>query len=408
MKPTLTSSLVRPLHHPVNSHFSSGPTRKRPGWSPDVLSDAPLGRSHRAKAGKDKLNHSLNLMRNILRLPDDYRIGIVPASDTGAVEMAMWSMLGARGVDVLAWEAFGKTWVIDATKQLSLDDIRIFEAPYGRLPDLSQLDDDRDVVLTWNGTAAGVKIPTDGWINPDREGLIIADSTSAVFAMPMPMDKLDVVTFSWQKSLGGEAAHGVIILSPKAVARLESYTPPWPVPKIFQLAKGGKLIEGIFTGATINTPSMLCVEDAIDALEWAQFIGGLDGLFARVDANFAVIKNWIDGHEKLAFLAENPETISPTSITINITADWFVSADLETQKALAKALTSLLEDEGVAFDIDSYRDAPPGLRIWGGPTVEADDLATLTSWIDWGLEVVAEQAGQDTANKTITNESIKG
>lgn len=400
MKPALTSSLVRPAHRPVNSHFSSGPTRKRPGWSAEALSDAFLGRSHRAKTGKDKLNYTLTLMRDLLGLPDDYLIGIVPASDTGAVEMAMWSLLGARGVDVLGWEAFGKTWIADATKQLPLDDIRVFEAPYGQIVDFSLLDDDRDVVLTWNGTAAGVKVPHDDWINPDRAGLIIADSTSAALAMPMPIHKLDVITFSWQKSLGGEAAHGVIVLSPKAVTRLESYIPPWPVPKIFQLAKGGKLNDGIFTGATINTPSMLCVEDAIDALEWAQSVGGLDGLVKRVDANFKVIKDWIDSHDRLAFLAEDPETISPTSITLKITADWFVTADQDHQKTMAKALATLLEDEGVAFDIASYRDAPPGLRIWGGPTIEASDLAALTQWVDWGLDVLAEHIAADTSTKT--------
>ena len=391
MKPDLTSPLMRPSHRPVNSCFSSGPTKKRPGWSPEILADACLGRSHRAKPGKAKLNQCLDMMRDLLRLPDDYLIGIVPASDTGAVEMAMWSMLGARGVDLFGWEAFGKTWITDVTKQLKLDDARIFDAPYGQLPDLHQADDDRDVVMTWNGTASGVKVIDDSWINTDRAGLIIADSTSAAFAMPMPIEKLDVVTFSWQKSLGGEAAHGVIILSPKAVARLEGYTPPWPVPKIFQMAKAGKLIDGIFKGATINTPSMLCVEDAIDALTWANDIGGLDGLIARVDANFNVIKAWVETHDSLAFLAEDPRTISPTSITLKITADWFTSAEPEDQKVMAKALTAKLEEEGVAFDIDSYRDAPAGLRIWGGPTVDAADLEALTPWIDWALAEVLQE-----------------
>lgn len=377
-----SSSLMRPNHRPASSHFSSGPTRKRPGWSSDVLSDAVVGRSHRAKAGRDRLNHCLTLMREILQLPDAYRIGIVPASDTGAIEMAMWSMLGARGVDMVGWEAFGQAWITDATKQLPLDDIRVFESPYGQIPDLAELDDSRDVVLTWNGTASGVKVPNDSWIAPNREGLIITDATSAVFAMPMPLDKLDVITFSWQKSLGGEAAHGVIVLSPKAVARLESYTPPWPIPKIFQLTKDGALIEGIFTGATINTPSMLCVEDAIDALEWARKVGGLDGLIERVEKNFAVIKNWIDSHDRLMFLAEDPETISPTSITLKAKAEDEINI---------AALIKLLEDEGVAHDIGSYRAAPSGLRIWGGPTIEADDLAALTAWIDWGLGVVAEK-----------------
>lgn len=388
MTPSQRTSLPRPTRRPADSHFSSGPTRKRPGWSSDALSGAYLGRSHRAKGGKAKLQQSLNLMRTLLRLPDDYLIGIVPGSDTGAVEMAMWSMLGARGVDMMAWEAFGKTWAADAVKQLPLDDVIVHEAPYGQLPDFSQLQDDRDLVLTWNGTAAGVKVADDSWINAGREGLIIADATSAAFAMPMPIEKLDVITFSWQKSLGGEAAHGVIVLSPKAVARLETYTPPWPIPKVFQLAKSGKLIAGIFEGATINTPSMLCVEDAIDALTWAQSIGGLDGLIARVDANFAVISSWVNAHEELAFLAEDPRTISPTSITINITADWFLAANEADQKSLAKQLVQLLEDEGVAFDIASYRDAPAGLRIWGGPTVDASDLEDLTHWIDWALNEI--------------------
>ena len=400
MKPDLTSPLMRPSHRPVNSCFSSGPTKKRPGWSPEILADACLGRSHRSKPGKAKLNQCLDMMRDLLRLPDDYLIGIVPASDTGAVEMAMWSMLGARGVDLFGWEAFGKTWITDVTKQLKLDDVRIFDAPYGQLPDLHQADDDRDVVMTWNGTASGVKVIDDSWINTDRAGLIIADSTSAAFAMPMPIEKLDVVTFSWQKSLGGEAAHGVIILSPKAVARLEGYTPPWPVPKIFQMAKAGKLIDGIFKGATINTPSMLCVEDAIDALTWANDIGGLDGLIARVDANFNVIKAWVETHDSLAFLAEDPRTISPTSITLKITADWFTSAEPEDQKVMAKALTAKLEEEGVAFDIDAYRDAPAGLRIWGGPTVDAADLEALTPWIDWALAEVAQEL-PNTAPQTI-------
>lgn len=385
MTPSDRNSLSRPTRRPANCHFSSGPTRKRPGWSPDVLSDAFLGRSHRAKGGKAKLQYSLDLMRKMLNLPDDYVIGIVPASDTGAIEMAMWTLLGARGVDMLVWDAFGKTWATDAVKQLKLDDVRVFDAPYGELPDFDQLQDDRDVVLTWNGTSAGVKVPNDNWINPDREGLIIADSTSAAFAMPMPVEKLDVITFSWQKSLGGEAAHGVLVLSPKAVERLESYTPPWPIPKIFQLAKDQKLIKGIFDGATINTPSMLCVEDAIDALEWAQSIGGLDGLIARVDANLTVIKSWVDHQPDIAFLAKDPASISPTSITLNITADWFMAATDEDQARIAKSLVTLLEDEGVGLDIAAYRDAPPGLRIWGGPTVDAEDLTALTHWINWAL-----------------------
>ena len=391
MKPDQTHAFTRPSQRPADSHFSSGPTRKRPGWSPSCLNNAFVGRSHRAADGISKIQYCHNAMRDLLGLPEDYRIGIVPASDTGAVEMAMWSLLGARGVDMLAWEAFGKTWVNDAVNQLPLDDIRVFDAPYGEIVDFSQIDDDRDVVLTWNGTASGVRVPNGDWINPDREGLIIADSTSAAFAMPMPIEKLDVVTFSWQKSLGGEGAHGVIVLSPKAVERLEHYTPPWPLPKIFQLTKNGKLQEGIFKGSTINTPSMLCIEDAIDALDWAHSIGGQQALFDRVDANFAIIKAWVDNHADLAFLASDPSTISPTSMTIKITADWFTAASDVAQARMAKALVRLLEEEGVALDIAAYRDAPPGLRIWGGPTVDARDLALLTPWIDWALHTIAEQ-----------------
>jgi len=395
MQPDHTQAFPRPERRPANRHFSSGPTRKRPGWSPSCLNDAFVGRSHRAKDGVSKIQYCHDAMRDLLGLPDDYLIGIVPASDTGAVEMAMWSLLGARGVDMLAWEAFGKTWVNDVVKQLPLEDVRVFDAAYGDLPDFSQLDGDRDVVLTWNGTASGVRVPNDDWINPNRKGLIIADSTSAAFAMPMPIEKLDVITFSWQKSLGGEGGHGVIVLSPKAVERLETYTPPWPLPKIFQLTKNGKLQDGIFRGATINTPSMLCVEDAIDALDWAKSIGGRDALFARVDANFAIIKSWVENHDQLAFLATDPATVSPTSITLKITADWFTSASEIEQSRMAKALVRLLEDEDVAYDIAAYRDAPPGLRIWGGPTVEADDLALLTPWIDWALNQIA----QDIATK---------
>jgi phosphoserine aminotransferase len=379
---------LRPTRRPASCHFSSGPTRKRPGWSPDVLSDAFLGRSHRGRGGKAKLQHALNLMRALLRLPDDYLIGIVPASDTGAMEMALWSLLGVRGVDILVWDAFGKTWASDVVGQLKLDDVRVFTAPYGALPDFSKLSDDRDVVLTWNGTSAGVRVPDDSWMSCRREGLIIVDATSAVFAMPMPVDKLDVMTFSWQKSLGGEAAHGVIVLSPKAVDRLQSTIPSWPMPKIFRLAEDGKLIAGIFHGETINTPSMLCVEDAIDALSWAQSVGGVDGLIKRVDANFAVIKTWVDGHSEFAFLAQDPASISPTSMTLIITAEWFTKSSEDEQARIVKMLVEMLEDEGVAFDIAAYRDAPRGLRIWGGPTVDADDLLILTEWIDWGMSQI--------------------
>ena len=391
MKPDQTYAFTRPLRRPANRHFSSGPTSKRPGWSTSCLDQAFTGRSHRAADGVSKIQYCHDMMRELLGLPEDYRIGIVPASDTGAVEMAMWSMLGARGVDMLAWEAFGQTWVKDTVQQLGLDDIRVFEAEYGDIVDFSKLDDDRDVVLTWNGTASGVRVPHGDWINPDREGLIIADSTSAAFAMPMPIDRLDVITFSWQKSLGGEGAHGVIVLSPKAVERLESYTPPWPLPKIFQLTKNGKLQDAIFKGATINTPSMLCIEDAIDALEWAKSIGGREALFARVEANFNVIKSWVDGHDHVAFLAADPATVSPTSMTLKITAPWFTAASHLEQSRMAKSLVRLLEHEDVAYDIGAYRDAPPGLRIWGGPTVAPDDLDALTQWIDWGLKEIEHQ-----------------
>ncbi|XDZ66250.1 phosphoserine transaminase [Alphaproteobacteria bacterium LSUCC0684] len=391
MKPDRKTSLPRPLVRPRNTHFSSGPTSKRPEWSLQALEKACLGRSHRSSEGKEKLNTCITMMRDLLGLPDEYYLGIVPASDTGAVEMAMWSLLGARGVDIFAWEAFGKTWLKDAVDQLQLSDIRVFEAPYGRLPDLGMASPDRDVILTWNGTAAGVRVPDADWIADDRDGLIIADSTSAVFAFPMPVEKLDVITFSWQKSLGGEGAHGVIVLSPRAVARLESHQPAWPVPKIFQLTKNNVLARDIFAGATINTPSMLCVEDALDALKWAQDIGGRDALFQRVEANFKAISTWILHHPDLAFLAEDPATISPTSVTIRITADWFTKAEPAKQKLLAKKITALLDEEDVARDIDSYRDAPPGLRIWAGPTVETRDLEALFPWIDWALAIVRDE-----------------
>jgi len=390
MKPDHTLSHPRPSMRPANTHFSSGPTSKRPGWSLPALEHACLGRSHRSLEGKEKLKTCITMMRDLLGLPEDYYLGIVPASDTGAVEMAMWTLLGARGVDIFAWEAFGKTWLKDAVDQLKLSDIRIFEAPYGQLPDLSQAHPDRDVVLTWNGTAAGVRVPDSDWISETREGLIIADSTSAAFAFPMPLAKLDVITFSWQKSLGGEGAHGVIALSPRAVARLEEYTPAWPVPKIFQLTKNNVLMKEVFAGATINTPSMLAVEDALDALRWAQEIGGREALFKRVDANFNVIRTWVETHADVAFLAEDPATVSPTSVTLRITADWFAAASPAEQKRLAKKLTSLLEAENAARDIDAYRDAPPGLRIWAGPTVETRDLEALLPWIDWALAVVRD------------------
>ncbi|WP_262694932.1 phosphoserine transaminase [Kordiimonas aquimaris] len=375
--------MTKPLKAPLRPEFSSGPCAKRPGWTPDALNNALLGRSHRSKPGKEKLQYAIDKTREVLGVPDDYLIGIVPGSDTGAVEMALWSMLGARGVDVLAWESFGAGWVTDVAKQLKLEDVNIYKGDYGKLPDLAAVDCDRDVVFTWNGTTSGVKVPNADWINADRKGLTICDATSAAFAMELPFEKLDVVTYSWQKVLGGEAAHGMLILSPRAVERLESYTPPWPLPKIFRLTKGGKLIDGIFKGATINTPSMLCVEDYIDALEWAASLGGLSGLVAKSYANLKVLSDWVNASPWAAFLAEDPATISNTSVCLKVIDPWFNDLSEQAQASVPKALASLLEAEGVAFDIGAYRDAPSGLRIWAGATVEASDLAILTDWLDW-------------------------
>ncbi len=387
---------LKPALRPVNPHFSSGPCSKRPGWSLQNLDTAFLGRSHRAKPGKARLKHLIDLTREVLRVPDDYRIGIVPASDTGAVEMALWSMLGARGVDMLAWESFGKGWVSDVTAQLKLDDVRKIEAPYGSLPDLGQVDFSRDVVFTWNGTTSGVRVPDGDWIPASRGGLTICDATSAAFAQNLDFSKLDCVTYSWQKVLGGEAAHGMLILSPRAVARLESYTPPWPLPKIFRLTKNGKLIEGIFVGETINTPSMLCVEDQIDVLTWAKDIGGLDALRVRADVNAGVIADWVEKTPWVDFLAVDPATRSNTSVCLKIVDPRITKLSVEAQQGFAKALAARLDAEGAAYDIGSYRDAPPGLRIWTGSTVEESDLAALMPWLDWafagelsGLEVAA-------------------
>jgi phosphoserine aminotransferase len=377
---------AKPAMRPANTHFSSGPCAKRPGWTLEALSDAPLGRSHRAKIGKTKLKQAIDLTREILQVPADYRIGIVPASDTGAVEMALWSLLGARGVDMLAWESFGAGWVTDVVKQLKLSDVRRLEADYGALPDLSKVDFDRDVVFTWNGTTSGVRVPNADFIPADRKGLTICDATSAAFAQALDFAKLDVVTFSWQKVLGGEGAHGVLILSPRAVERLETYVPAWPLPKIFRMTKGGKLIEGIFTGETINTPSMLCVEDYIDALLWAKSVGGLEGLMARADANAEVIHRFVAANDWIANLAVKPETRSNTSVCLKI-ADNDVSAlDADAQAAFAKGVVALLEKEGVAFDIGHYRDAPSGLRIWAGATIETSDMEALMPWLAWAFE----------------------
>ena len=375
----------KPDLRPANPNFSSGPCAKRPGWSLEALADAPLGRSHRAKIGKTKLQYAIDLTREILQVPADWRIGIVPASDTGAVEMALWSLLGQRGVDMVAWESFGSGWVTDVVKQLKLQDVRKFEADYGKLPDLSQIDFNRDVVFTWNGTTSGVRVPNADFIPADREGLTICDATSAAFAQRLDFQKLDVVTFSWQKVLGGEAAHGMLILSPRAVERLETYTPTWPLPKIFRMTKGGKLIEGIFKGETINTPSMLCVEDYIDALEWAKSIGGLDGLIARADANFAVIDAFVQKTPWIDNLAVDPATRSNTSVCLTIVDPEVTALDADAQAAFAKGIATLLDKEGVAYDIGAYRDAPAGLRIWAGATVETADLEKLMPWLDWAF-----------------------
>ena len=380
-----------PAIRPANSNFSSGPCAKRPGWSLEALRDAALGRSHRAKIGKAKLKQAIDFTREVLEVPADYRIGIVPASDTGAVEMALWSLLGERPVDVLAWESFGLGWVTDVVKQLKLKDARTIKADYGKLPDLKQVDFTHDVVFTWNGTTSGVRVPNGDWIAADRTGLTICDATSAAFAQPLAFDKLDVVTFSWQKALGGEAAHGVIVLSPRAVARLESYTPAWPVPKIFRMTKGGKLIDGIFVGETINTPSMLCVEDYLDTLKWAKAAGGLKGLMARADANFRVLADWAARTPWIDFFAEDPATRSNTSVTLKIVDPDVVRRDAAEQEALLKAIVSRLDKEGVAHDIAYHRDAPPHFRIWAGATIEASDLKALTTWLEWAYAV--EKAG---------------
>ncbi|MBN9037855.1 MAG: phosphoserine transaminase [Rhizobiales bacterium] len=379
------TTLPTPDVRPANPNFSSGPCAKRPGWSLEALKDAALGRSHRAKIGKTKLARAIDLTREVLQVPADWRIGIVPASDTGAVEMALWSLLGERGVDMVAWESFGSGWVTDVAKQLRLKDVRIFEAPYGELPDLAQLDFDRDVVFTWNGTTSGVRVPNADFIPAARGGLTICDATSAAFAQRLDFAKLDVVTFSWQKVLGGEGAHGMLILSPRAVARLESYKPAWPLPKIFRLTSGGKLNEGIFKGETINTPSMLAVEDYLDALEWARRIGGLDALVARADANFTVIDRFVEKSPWLGHLAAKPQTRSNTSVCLSIVDPAVTALSTEAQAEFAKGIVSALDKQGVAYDIGHYRDAPPGLRIWAGATVEASDLEKLMPWLDWAF-----------------------
>lgn len=378
-------TVAKPGSKPNVPHFSSGPCAKRPGWTPENLKDAALGRSHRAKIGKAKLKLAIDLTREVLEIPADYRIGIVPASDTGAVEMALWSLLGARPVTMIAWESFGEGWVTDVVKQLKLKDVTKLTAGYGEIPDLTKADKNSDIVFTWNGTTSGVRVPNADWIAADREGLTICDATSAAFAQPLDWAKLDVTTFSWQKALGSEGAHGMLILSPRAVARLESYTPAWPLPKIFRMTKGGKLNEGIFVGETINTPSMLALEDYLDALNWAKSIGGLKALMARADANTRVLTDWQAKTPWVDFLATDPAIRSNTSVCLKVVDPAITSLAADAQAAFAKALVALVEKEGAGYDLGAYRDAPPGLRIWCGATVETADVAALTQWLDWAF-----------------------
>jgi phosphoserine aminotransferase len=379
----MTSTM--PLVRPTAPHFSSGPCAKRPGWSLQALTDAALGRSHRAKLGKAKLKRAIDLTREVLQVPADHRIAIVPASDTGAVEMALWSMLGARPVTMLAWESFGEGWVSDVVSELKLKNVTILKAGYGELPDLAKVDWSSDVVFTWNGTTSGVRVPDGRWIAADRVGLAICDATSAAFAQPLDWPKLDVATFSWQKAMGGEAAHGMLVISPRAAERLTSYKPAWPLPKIFRLTKGGRINEGIFEGETINTPSMLCVEDYIDTLQWAKSIGGLDALMARANANAKVVSDWVARTAWVEFLARDPATRSNTSVCLKVVDPQVTALAPDAQAAFATALASAVEKEGAGYDLGHYRDAPPGLRIWCGATVEAADVEILTQWLDWAF-----------------------
>src|ERR1700756_3208558 len=376
---------AKPAQRPTVPHFSSGPCAKRPGWNPQNLNDTALGRSHRAKVGKTKLKLAIDLTREVLEVPADYRIGIVPASDTGAVEMSLWSLLGARPVTMIAWESFGEGWVSDVVKELKLKDATVLGAPYGELPDLSRIDPQSDIVFTWNGTTSGVRVPNADWIAADRRGLAICDATSACFAQRLDWAKLDVVTFSWQKALGGEAAHGMLILSPRAVERLETYKPAWPLPKIFRMTKGGKLNEGIFVAETINMPSMLCVEDYLDALNWGKSVGGLKGLMARADANTKVLTDWQAKTPGVDFLAKDPSVRSNTSVCMKVVDPAVTSLTPDAQADFAKKLVALVEKEGAGYDFAHYRDAPAGLRIWCGATIEAKDIALLTQWIDWAF-----------------------
>jgi phosphoserine aminotransferase len=377
---------MKPTRRPANACFSSGPCAKRPGWTPAALSGALVGRSHRSSVGLAQCVEIIDRSRALLRIPADYKVGIVPASDTGAVEMAMWSLLGARGVDLLSWENFGETWVDDVLAHLKLGDARHLKASYGGLPNLAEVDTDRDVVFPWNGTTSGVRVPNGDWIKSDRRGLTICDATSAAFAMRLPWQKLDVVTWSWQKALGGEAAHGMIALGPRAVERLQSYTPPWPLPKLFRMTSNGKLIEGIFRGETINTPSMLCIEDAIDSLKWAESVGGLEGCVARAEGNLAVVKEWVARTQWVEFLASDPATLSCTSPCIMITDPWFASLDPETRFSTNRRMLARLDKEGVGYDLATHRASPPGIRIWTGATVEKSDVEALMPWLDWAWE----------------------
>ncbi|MEM7042266.1 MAG: phosphoserine transaminase [Pseudomonadota bacterium] len=383
---------MKPTSRPRNPRFGSGPTTKRPAWSAAELNSEALGRSHRAAIGKGRLKEVIERSRAILDIPEDYRIAIVPASDTGAFEMAMWNLLGARGVDVLAWESFGSGWLTDIEKQLKLENVRALKADYGALPDLADVNPDHDVVFTWNGTTSGVRVPDGAWIADNRAGLSLCDATSAAFAIALPWQKLDVVTWSWQKVLGGEAQHGMLVLSPRAAERLEGYTPPWPLPKIFRLTKGGSLIDGVFRGETINTPSMLAVEDALDGLRWAEGLGGLDALIARTEANFAVMESWVERTDWVDFLAADPQTRSTTSICLQIVDPVVTAMAHDRQSALIKDMTARLAEEGAAYDIGGYRDAPPGLRIWGGATVETSDIDAVLPWLDWAFDEACRSA----------------
>lgn len=387
--------IQKPDMRPANPNFSSGPCSKRPGWHPDVLSDAFLGRSHRHAIGKAKIKEVITRTRSVLGIPDDYRIGIVPASDTGAVEMAMWSLLGPRGVEVLAWESFGAQWAVDVKSHLGLKDVKLTDAPYGELPDLNAVDFSRDVIFTWNGTTGGVRVPNGDWIPDDREGLTIVDGTSAVYAMDIPWEKTDVVTWSWQKAMGGEAAHGMLVLSPRAFERIENYDPPWPLPKIFRMKKKGKLMEDVFEGVTINTPSMLCIEDALDGLKWAEREGNVKGLLERVTANYSALSAWVEGADWIDFICADSAARSTTSVVLVVTDPWFTGLDEDQQRAGIKKLTGLLEKENAGLDVGSHRDAPPGLRVWCGATVEADDLAKLGPWLDWAFASVKSELQGD-------------